>query len=175
MAAMPALCVQSRTITNVRAGFRLCSQQVSLSLSSPSSPKVRHRLWHIDRPLSRSASDFNTATSQHVNSSTAYTSHLLCPKVTAISPLWTTQIRWQTRPASWYTKTVSEGRVAAGLFDPAALFTIRAQELNSICVWMCVIKALRSGAMGAHQSNVCVQLQQTGGFTSQRCTISDLS
>lgn len=70
-------------------------QQVSLSLSSPSSWKVQHRLWHIDRPLSRSASSFNTATSKHVNSSTGYTSYLLCQKVTAISPLWTTQIRRQ--------------------------------------------------------------------------------
>lgn len=56
---------------------------------------MQHQLWHIDQPLSRPASGFNTATSQHVNSSKGYTSYLLCPKVTAISPLWTAQITRQ--------------------------------------------------------------------------------
>lgn len=92
------LCYPNRDVgcfLNTRNAGGILFQQVFLSLSSPSSCKVQHRLWHIDPPLGRVASAFNTATSQHINSSTGYASYLLCPKVTAISPLWTAESGWQ--------------------------------------------------------------------------------
>lgn len=65
-----------------------------------------------------------------------------------------------------------------GSFDPASPKACPAHCLLSthriklhLCV--CVIKALWSGVIGTHQSNGCVP--QTEGYSSQWCTIWDLS
>lgn len=123
-------------------------QQVFLSLSSHSSWRVQHRLWHIDWPLSRLASGFNTTTSQHVNSSTGYTSYLLCLKVMAISPLWTTQIRWQPHRCE-------HRHLCANILHGLTVCRPIWSFMNT-----CVIKAFWPGLIGSRQSNGCVLLKQ---------------
>lgn len=175
-----AACVRYWNIRNMHTMIPSPLQQVFLSFSSPFSRKVQHRLWHIDRTLSRSASGFNTATSQHVNSSTGYTSYLLCPKVTTISPLWTTQITWQPHWCEHQhlcALTSSEDRLSVErlilrLHRPHCLLSMHKAKLH-LCVCVCVIKALWSGVIGTNQSNGCVQ--QTMGFSSHRCPVLYLS
>lgn len=141
-------------------------QQVFLSLSSPSSCKVQHRLWHIDPPLSRGASGFNTATSRHINSSTGYASYLLCPKVTAISPLWTTESGWQP---SW---DEDQHPQRAG-WPSAGLSLSHEEELSSLSVSVIGIhlKAARhTGAQyrtGVNQS-VCASARLHARWVGRR-------